>query len=330
MATLDIVLSGLKAAAEPTRLRILRLLALGQLSVKDLTAILGQSQPRISRHLKMLTEAGLVARFPEGAWVYYQLSDAPGARALTAPLLAALDDDDAVIHRDADRRQAVLAANAEAAQAYFARHAGDWDRMRSLGVTDRMVETALVETVQRVMTGHRAEALLDIGTGTGRILELLADRFARLVGLDASHDMLKVARTNLERAGVKNAQVRHGDLFALPFDRDAFSCITLHQVLHFLDDPLSAIREAARVLEPGGALVVVDLAPHGQEVLRDKHQHRRLGFSDETMGEWLRIAGLTPCGISPVAADGLEVRLWAARDPRIALAGPAASLSGVL
>jgi len=213
--------------------------------------------------------------------------------------------------------------HAEAAQRYFAENAAEWDSIRALHVADDAVEKAMREAV-----GVRPfDSLLDLGTGTGRLLELFSPLYARAVGIDASADMLAVARANLDRAGIANAQVRLGDIHNLPFQRDSFDVVTIHQVLHYLDDPERAIAEAARVLRPGGRLLVVDFAPHDLEFLRERHAHRRLGFAREPMLQWIEAPGLALVSARDLAAGRkraggkLTVTVWLARDRRIAIAG---------
>lgn len=320
----ETVLTALKAAGEATRLRVLTLLSQAELTVKDLTAILGQSQPRISRHLKLLTEAGLVDRHPEGAWVFYRLTDDGPARRLVRDLVAAIDTRDAVLSRDRERLAQIKHEHAELARRYFADNAADWDTIRALHLADGAVETAILAAIGE----RRFDSLLDLGTGTGRLLELLAPLYSRAVGIDASTDMLAVARANLDRAGVANAQIRLGDIYHLPLSRDSFDVVTVHQVLHYLDDPERAIAEAARVLRPGGRLLIVDFAPHQLEFLRERHAHRRLGFGQETVGQWIDAAGLAVDRVVDLpAGDGgegkLTVTLWLAHDRRIAVAGSA-------
>jgi ubiquinone/menaquinone biosynthesis C-methylase UbiE/DNA-binding transcriptional ArsR family regulator len=313
----------LKAAGEATRLRILALLAETELTVSDLIAILRQSQPRLSRHLRLLAEAGLVERFREGSWAFFRLGEHGSAADIARALIARLDAGDPTIARDRERLAAVRATRTAAAQNYFRRHAADWDRIRKLHVADAAVEAA----VQAAFAGQPVRALLDVGTGTGRMLELFGPAIERGVGIDLSRDMLALARERLDRAGLKHCSVRHGDIYDLPLPRDSFDAVIIHQVLHFLDDSARAIREAARVLRPGGRLLVVDFAPHDLEFLREQHAHRRLGFTTETVAQWLQAAGLEPAEQQtlPPGPDGkIAVSLWLARDPRILLAAPPA------
>lgn len=309
---MDELLNGLRAAAEPTRLRILALCAHGELTVSELTQILGQSQPRVSRHLKLLGEAGLLDRFREGTWAFFRLASAGAPAELARMLVDRIPDDDETVARDLQRLAGVKATRAEAASAYFRANAATWDRVRSLYVDEREVEQALLA----LLPDREVRDLLDVGTGTGRIVELLGRRGVRAVGVDSSRDMLGVARANLERAGLPNCQVRFADAYQLPMPAASFDAVTIHQVLHYLDDPGEAIAEAARVLRPGGRLVVVDFAPHELDHLRAEHAHRRLGFSDTEMAQWLRRAGLEPAQSLTLPGDPLTVVLWPARRPR--------------
>ena len=301
----------LRAAAEETRLRILALLAAGELSVSDLTDILGQSQPRISRHLKLLVEAGLVERHREGAWAFFRLVE--DRASLVEPLVAGLDAARAPLSEDFARLEAVRTQRAEAAQAFFARLAPKWDRLRSLHVPEATVEAAVLD----VLGDRPIQNLVDLGTGTGRMLGLLAGRAVRAVGLDSNHAMLSVARANLERMGLARVDLRQGDIHAPPFGRAGFDLVVVHQVLHYLDDPARALREAARLVAPGGRLLVVDFAPHDLEFLRETQAHRRLGFAPEQVTGWLEDAGLptvTTRDLAPTGEveDQLTVTLWLA------------------
>ncbi|RWX78504.1 methyltransferase domain-containing protein [Neorhizobium lilium] len=321
---LDVLVDVLKTAGEPTRFRLLALLVAGDLTVTDLTDILGQSQPRISRHLKLLAEEALIERYQEGAWAYFRLKHDGEASALVRTLLAASSEEDPVLLRDGERLRTVKRLRAEKAQAYFSRNASEWDELRRLHVSDKAVEKALL----RLIGTRPIDSLLDLGTGTGWILQLLAPLYRRAIGVDASRDMLSVARSNLDKAGVVKASVRHGDILNLPLEGQDFDFVTIHQVLHFLDQPELAIGEAARVLRPGGRLLIVDLAPHTLEHLREEHAHVRLGFSHQLMKEWLAKLCLDVeevIDLGPGEQGSLTVTVWLARDRRLLMADSAAA-----
>jgi ubiquinone/menaquinone biosynthesis C-methylase UbiE len=318
---MDHLLTALRAVAEPTRLRLVVLCARGELTVSELTQILGQSQPRVSRHLKLLCEAGLLDRFREGSWVFYRLSQSGPASALARQLVATCDDADPTIALDLQRLAAIKRQRADVASAYFRENADQWHRIRSLYIDEREVEAALVE----VIAAADPRDLLDIGTGTGRMLEVLAPRVEHALGIDQSREMLSVARVNLARAGLENGSVRLGDMYQLAVPDASFDAVVIHQVLHYADRPAAVITEAARVLRPNGVLVLVDFAPHGLEFLRDEHAHRRLGFSDAEVAEWCRAAGLDPALPRQLPGDPLTVVIWTAHrqapaNPRFAQA----------
>ncbi|QTL03107.1 metalloregulator ArsR/SmtB family transcription factor [Aquabacter sp. L1I39] len=308
------LLEGLKAAGEDTRLRLLAVLDAAELTVTDLTEVMGQSQPRISRHLKLLAEAGLVERHREASWVFYRRAGSGPGGQVAARLLDLLDPADPIAARDRARLAEVRAQRAAQAQAYFAEHADRWDAIRSLHVPEAQVEAAILEALGPEPIGD----LLDLGTGTGRMLEIFSPRIGRGLGIDLSPDMLGVARVNLEKAGIRNCSVRQGDIYAPPASGTGFDAIIVHQVLHFLDEPARALREAARLLKPGGRLLVVDFAPHDLEFLREAHAHRRLGFPAEAVAGWMAQAGLVPdlhrtLEPSGGGADALTVSLWLGR-----------------
>ncbi len=308
-------LAALEALGEPTRLRLAALLNEAELTVTELTTILGQSQPRVSRHLKLLVDAGLLERHREGAWAFFRLQETSTAR-LVRDALAAMELSDAVLAADRTRLAEVRAERARTADTYFAHHAADWDQLRALHVAETEVEQALLKAIGP----GPFRAVLDLGTGTGRMLSLLAGRAERAVGVDSSAAMLSVARSNIERAGLKNAQVRHGDIYALPVERDGYDVVVIHQVLHYLDDPARAVREACRALRPGGQLLVVDFAPHDVEFLRTDHAHRRLGFAAQEINDALTEAGLvdaSSCHVGTDTSTKLTVTIWQARDARL-------------
>lgn len=311
---MDELLAGMRAIAETTRLRLLFVLSHGEFNVSELTQILGQSQPRVSRHLKLMTEAGLLSRYKEGSWVLFRLSEQPPGAALARAIVDLLPGTDSVLISDIARLQEIRRQRAEAAASYFRTNAANWERLRSLHVSESDVEAAMLDIAGAGGLG----SFLDLGTGTGRILSLFAGRAAQAIGIDQSREMLGVARANLEAADLRQAQVRQGDIYALPFPNAAADFVTIHQVLHYLDDPGRALTEAARVLKPGGRLLIVDFAPHDLEHLRDQHAHRRLGIASDVMASWLRRADLhlvRERTLPPPKGNGsagLTVSLWLA------------------
>jgi ubiquinone/menaquinone biosynthesis C-methylase UbiE/DNA-binding transcriptional ArsR family regulator len=308
---MDELLAGLRAAAEPTRLRLLALCDQGELTVSELTEILGQSQPRVSRHLKLLCDAGLLDRFREGSWVFYRLAE---GHALARRLRELLPEGDPTLALDRERLAQVKRQRAEQATAYFRANAAQWDRIRSLYIDEKEVEAALL----RLLPADGLHDLLDVGTGTGRMLEVMGPRVERALGVDLSREMLAVARVNLERAALRNCSIRQADMYQLPLAGASFDAVVIHQVLHYAEDPAQVIAEAARVLRPGGRLVIVDFAPHGLEFLRSEHAHRRLGFADAEITAWCRAAGLEPEPVRHLPGDPLTVSLWPARRRAVA------------
>lgn len=307
MSSMDDYLNKLRAAAEPTRLRLLMLCAQGELTVTELTQILGQSQPRVSRHLKLMVEAGLLDRFREGTWAFYRLVQGEAAE-LAHRLIEMMPEDDGTVALDQERLKAIKVARAQEASAYFRKNAAQWDKIRRLYVEESEVEKVLLE----LLPASGVHDLVDIGTGTGKMLEALGPKVEQAVGIDLSRDMLGIARANLETAGLRHCQVRHGDMYMLPLASQSADLATIHQVLHYADDPGQVIAEAARVLRPGGRLIVVDFAPHDLEFLRNEHAHRRLGFTDAEVQGWFRAAGLTPQAPVRLPGQPLTVVLWAA------------------
>ena len=303
----------IKSLADPTRLRIMRLLAAMELAVGELAQVLEQSQPRVSRHVGILCDAGLAERRREGSWVFLHTPSAAEDNALLdaiIQLLATAEREDAGFARQCleDRRQlaAIRAAREETAQAYFTRHAGEWDELRQLHSSDAQVEKALVEALANANLGD----LLDIGTGTGRIAELLAENAGKVTALDKSLEMLKLARAKLQHLPAGKAELVPGDFTDLPFAEAQFDTVVLHQVLHFAQEPELVLQEAARVTRPGGRIAIVDFAAHNHEELRTRYAHARLGFADNQIKQMLRDAGYI--AKVPVALEGgeLVVKIW--------------------
>lgn len=315
---MNLLLGALRAVAEPTRFRLLALCAEGEFTVSELVAVLGQSQPRVSRHLKLLVEAGLLERFREGSWVFHRLKRDGPAGELARKLAAMTPGDDTVIALDHQRLARVKEARAKKAAAYFSKVARQWDELRALHIDEREVEDVL----RGMLSNGTIRDLLDVGTGTGRILQVLGPRVDRAAGIDLSPEMLAVARANLETSKLTNCLLRKADMYNLPFAPGSFDAVTIHQVLHFADHPEHVIAEAARVLRPGGRVVVVDFAPHQLEHLRTEHEHRRLGFDDAQVADWFATARLETEDVVHLPGDKLTTTVWlgaarpAARDPR--------------
>ncbi len=306
-----------RALADSTRLRILALLRAMELSVGELALVLGQSQPRVSRHVKILIDSGLAERRKEGSWVFLSLGDPQRV----APLFQMLDrwaevaGTDLSIEADVERLAAVRAERAAAAERYFAAHAKDWDEIRSLHIAESEVEAAIARALGTDRPGGRQVGrLVDIGTGTGRMMELFGPGAVHAVGVDRSPEMLRLARVKLAQAGLAGAELRQGDMYALPLAAGSADTVIIHQVLHYAQQPAAAVQEAARLLAPGGRLLVVDFAPHEREELRNRDAHLRLGFADEAMLRYLEAAGLEARVVEHLEGE-LTVTVWAGDRP---------------
>ncbi|WP_298672754.1 metalloregulator ArsR/SmtB family transcription factor [uncultured Sphingomonas sp.] len=296
-----------RALADSSRLRILRLLRTMELSVGELAQVLGQSQPRVSRHVKILCDAGLAERRKEGSWVFVAL----GPIEAVAPIAAALDrwevaSPDRQAAADVARLAAVRADRAASAAAWFEANAGEWDAIRSMHVAESEVEASMLAALGEAPVGR----LIDIGTGTGRMIELFAPRADTALGIDRSSEMLRLARAKLGERGLANVELRQADLYALPMGDGEADVAIIHHVLHFAQQPGAAIAEAARVLAPGGRLLIADFAPHDREELRARDAHTRLGFSDAQIERWFTAAGLTLAQVETLAGGELTVKLW--------------------
>jgi ArsR family transcriptional regulator len=305
-----------RSLADPTRLRILALLRAMELSVGELAQVLGQSQPRVSRHVRIMIECGLAERRKEGSWVFLSL----GPRERLEPLFdlldcwTDLDGEDPWAIADAARLAAVRADRAAAAERYFAAHAGQWDEIRSLHVAESDVEVAIA----RALGDRPVGRLIDIGTGTGRMIELFGRDALHCLGIDRSPEMLRLARVKLAQAGL-NAELRQGDMYALALPAASADSVIIHQVLHYAQQPAAAIAEAARLLAPRGRLLIVDFAPHEREELRSRDAHARLGFADDAVTGWMEEAGLEGRVIEHLEGGELTVTIWAGERPEAKL-----------
>ncbi|HEY0112802.1 MAG TPA: metalloregulator ArsR/SmtB family transcription factor [Allosphingosinicella sp.] len=303
-----------RSLGDSTRLRILALLRAMELSVGELAQVLGQSQPRVSRHVRILIEAGLAERRKEGSWVFLSLAEPARVEPLFKALdaWAEMDGEEPWFAADAARLAAVRSDRAAAAERYFAAHAKDWDEIRSLHIAESEVEAAMA----RALGDRPLGRLVDIGTGTGRMLALFGAQAERALGLDRSPEMLRLARVKLAEAGLAAADLRQGDMYALPLPSASAETVILHQVLHYAQQPAAAVTEAARLLVPGGRLLIVDFAPHEREELRDRDAHARLGFADEAMLKYMEAAGLDGRVVEQLEGGELTVTLWLGERPQ--------------
>jgi ubiquinone/menaquinone biosynthesis C-methylase UbiE len=299
--------------ADPTRLRIVMLLRAMELSIGEIAQVLGQSQPRVSRHVKILIDAGLAERRKEGSWVFVSLGERPRVEPLFQLLdrWAEQDGENPWIAADAARLAAVRADRAAAAERYFASHAGEWDALRSLHVAETEVEAA----IGRALAGPPIGRLIDIGTGTGRMIELFGPDSDQALGIDRSPEMLRLARVKLAQAGLDRAELRQGDMYTLPMSSGAAETVIIHQVLHYAQNPAAAVSEAARLLSPGGRLLIVDFAPHEREELRSRDAHVRLGFADEAILRYFEEAGLEGRVVEHLEGGELTVTIWLGEQP---------------
>mgnify|MGYP002735244045 FL=1 len=308
----------IRALDDPTRLRILRLLASMELAVGEVAQVLGQSQPRVSRHIKILCDSGLAERRKEGAWVFLRSSisensDSPLAAAIARLLAVAEQEDTAFGRRCAEDRQhldAIRSSRESHALDWFSRHAEEWDELRSLHIEDGPVEAALTEMLLGLAGDAGLGRMLDVGTGTGRIAELLAPHAAHVVAFDKSPDMLRIARARLQHLRAESVELVQGDFAQIPFAARSFDTVLFHQVLHYAQAPEAVLAGAARVTTPGGRIAIVDFAAHDREDLRQTHAHARLGFSDAQIEAMLRDAGFVPHETRALAGHELVVKLW--------------------
>lgn len=310
-SSLEHALGSLRAAGEPTRLRILIVLSQGELAVAELCTVLAQTQPRVSRHLKLLVEAGLLERNPQGTSAFYRLARSGPGRDVATTILELVDHTDATVVGDLQRLNAIRAQRAKKADAYFERIASDWDRMRDLHVTDEEVEAAMVAAVENVTIKN----LLDVGTGTGRVLEVFADRIERGLGIDRSQQMLNLARSRLDNDAMSHCSVRQGNLYALDVEPGSIDVAVLHHVLHFLDDPANAIAQIAQTVRKDGRIVIVDFASHHLEAMRNDYAHRWLGFEGNEVANWCEHSGFTDITIEHLTPlfptqESLTVTIW--------------------
>ena len=305
-AFLEELLRQLRAAAEPTRLRIIALCGHAELSVGDFVAILGQSQPRVSRHLKLLVDAGLLIRNKEGSRAYYRLLESDKNAQLSQVLNDLMDESDPVLVLDLSRLGIIRSERARFADNYLDEFAGEQSRLSQISADEELISQLLLQYVQQENIGE----LLDVGTGNGRMLLLLGSNIEKAIGIDNSREMLAIARTNLEQAELKNCQVRIGDMYRLPFAENRFGLITINSLLRYAEKPTDVLTEATRVLKPGGSIIIVDFSDHGLTELRDEYGHRWLGFSKDEMLDMLDGDTITIKSTNFFTGEVLTVCVW--------------------
>ena len=292
-------------------MRILAVLSQGELAVSELCKVLAQTQPRVSRHLKLLVEAGLLERNPQGTSAFYRLARTGPGHQITSSILDFVDENDPTIVGDRQRLEAIREERALKADAYFESIATDWDAVRDRHVADEGVEAAM----GREIGDQDVANLLDVGTGTGRVLEVFADRIERGIGIDRSQQMLDLARSRLDNDGLRHCSVRQGDIYALDIAPGSVDVAVVHHVLHFLDDPVSALEEITKTIAKGGRLIIVDFAPHQLETMRSDYAHHWLGFAEQDVISWCSDAGIGDMKVQHLhpqspTDESLTVTIW--------------------
>jgi ArsR family transcriptional regulator len=301
-------LDSLSALSDPVRCRMLRLLDDHELTVSELCAILQLPQSTVSRHLRILSDGGWASSRRDGTSRYYSLVRGDAGLAQVWQLTRAeLEVRRAVeLSQDARRVAAVMARRRETSVQFFAGASDEWDRLRAEMFGRDFGPMALLGWLPSEWV------VGDLGCGTGALLPLLAPHVSRVIGVDASDEMLAAAR--VRASDLANVELRKGSLESLPIDDRSLDAAALMLVLHHVPSPAAAMAEAARVLEPGGRLLIVDMAPHEREEYRHEMGHVWLGFSDEQMRRLLEQAGFTGIQVLalPASADATGPSLFAA------------------
>ena len=295
----------LKALAEPSRLRLFNLCFTGEFTVSELVQILGQSQPRVSRHLRILCEAGLLQKIREGNWMLYRIAVETDGAMIGKKILDSLPKSDPAIDRDQERLSSVMMDRSKSATDYFRFRAEQWDQLRK-----QHVDESQIEDIEGIFGQEKINNFLDVGTGTGRMLELAGPYAEKMEGIDQSREMLAVARRNLEQTRFNNYSIRQDDMYQLSAADENYDIVCIHQVLHFAQEPGKVIAEASRVLQQGGRLVIVDFVTHKIVELREIHHHYRLGFSDGEFVHWFQRSGLHFRSPTHIAGRQLTVGIW--------------------
>ncbi len=307
MRAVDTVIEGLKAAGEPTRLRLLCICSRGEFTVSEIHEIVDQSQPRVSRHLKLLCNAGLLERHREQHWVFYRVPQRGKGAELARILLSVVPDDDPQLELDRRRLSEVLDRRAEAARRFVEKTG------LGKGVAQLDDEASVDVLILRTLGDEPVGELLDIGTGTGRMLRLLGEHADRAVGIDISHAMLMLARSNLHAAGLDHLSVRHGNMYQLRFADQCFDTVTIDQVLFQAEQPGQVLREAARVLRPGGRLLLLEFLTETTIGLWEQDTGDLAVIDEGLLEDWYRDAGLRSIASRRLSGSPFPVVLSMAR-----------------
>lgn len=287
----------LKALADPCRLRLVAVLLRAEFTVQELTQILDMGQSRISRHLKILSEAGVLSVKRQGTWSYYRVGE---DSAFFCAIRPAFERElEQLPQRREDLAAVALALEARRRRSleFFDQHARTWDVLSRTLLPVPQYQERLLSLVPTVDT------LLEIGVGTGALLPDLSRRAAKVIGVDHSPAMLDEARRRLDHAGNSAAELRLGEMTHLPLADGGAGCVVANMVLHHAADPQAVLAEITRVLKPGGILVLADLARHEREWAREQLADQWLGFEEEELRGWLQGAGLGSIVIERVAAE---------------------------
>ena len=296
----DDYIDALRAISEPTRFRLTRLCAQGELTVSELMRIVGQSQPRVSRHLKLLQDAGVLESFREQHWVFYRVAQNSPSQQLVSDLLQHLPADDDLMDFDQTRLNELRDARAKLSEEFVETEVPDWLRLHEYHGD----ELRFGDAVRDALAGREVGHLLDIATGTGRMLKIAGPLAESGVGIDLSKKMVMVARNALAEADLPHLTVRQEDMYQMRFPARHFDTVTIDQVLYFASNPDALIREATRVLKPSGRLLLVAFT----EAANAKTPPAvSIAISD--IRSWLEDAGLKIVTTNVLPGDVLDISL---------------------
>jgi DNA-binding transcriptional ArsR family regulator len=296
----DNYIDALKAISEPTRFRLVRLCAQGELTVSELMRIVGQSQPRVSRHLKLLQDAGILERFREQHWVFYRVAQEEHYQLLVSGLIKQIEKNETIIQLDQSRLIELQAARATLSETFIETELPDWLRLHEYHGDTARFESAVQDALAEKTVGH----LLDVATGTGRMLKIVGPLASSGVGIDLSKKMVTVARSVLAESGLAHLTVRQEDMYQMRFAARHFDTITIDQVLYFATNPDALIKETARVLKYGGRLLVVAFTAS-----KTAKTPPSVGIELSDIQQWIESAGLKITNTNILPGDSLDISL---------------------